>query len=248
MAVVPHEDIVTVAPSKRIVAVVNTYRKRERAQRTVAGLLENRVDHIVVVHSGACSEGELPKGYFPDGVEVYEPGWNVGVAKSWNYGIRRFPEDDLLLLCEDETPLPGFVDVLRRTPGWALQTTTQDGYWNGGHFLRPFCRQIIGEFDEAYWPVYSEDIDYFMRMWFAVHDETWYGRKHPKAGPQYCGQPRIAAPMHHTGPKAVTMEGNRWALLWAQNGRNYMTAKWRMYGPCKGAADPPVNKDPKAWV
>ena len=105
----------------------------------------------------------------PDGITLIKPGWNTGVARSFNMLRALCPHDDLIL-CNDDVQLGpetlgALVDADPKHGLVFLQDPTT--LFAGGYTCfnwRSMGYQLLGGFDEAFYPAYYEDVDMTRRM------------------------------------------------------------------------------------
>lgn len=123
--------------------------------------LRVKPDNIIVVDNSPNGL-ELP---YPVGKRVHT-GRNLGVARSWNIGVRAVleSEDDYLIICSQSVSFGrnGARDLKNSlTDRWGAE------YVGMGWHLNAFSREFLetfGFFDENYYPAYSEDTDALYRM------------------------------------------------------------------------------------
>lgn len=161
---------------------------------------------ILVVDNGCRIQNESIKG-----IEVIDPGRNVGVAGAWNYlAEEALQRGEYLVLSNDDIELgPESIERLLNSKadvagrGFALT------------LIKPDVFQAVGAFDENFWPAYFEDNDYLHRI--AVADLSFENFKAEDLG---C--------VHH-GSKTLQSFSNEGQLLFAQQFRElewYYRKKW----------------------
>jgi hypothetical protein len=101
---------------------------------------------------------------------------NVGVAGSWNFCAKMFPEEPLWLLMNDDAHFfPGYLQQICKC------ANEQSGHpiIHLNHSNAYYCfvwtargKQDFGEFDENFWPAYYEDCD--MRVRHRLHGYNGY--------------------------------------------------------------------------
>lgn len=111
---------------------------------------------------------EIENGLNPliQAVYLNKPFRNMGVAPSWNTIIKSFPECPYWLISNNDTLfLPGDLEkyhvLTSENPSMVVAAP------NGAFSCFTITPEIIakvGLFDENIWPIYSEDVDYFIRM------------------------------------------------------------------------------------
>jgi hypothetical protein len=97
-------------------------------------------------------------------------GRNVGVARSWNWGRQLVIDNklDMLWLCSTSMRFQdggrSLVEQMHKHDGYGLNVL------QAGWHLVGLCRptlEIVGSFDEHFYPAYFEDTDYLYRMGLA---------------------------------------------------------------------------------
>lgn len=107
-------------PPATICAIVVTFNRRKKFQRTLRRLLEEAVDQVVVIENGSTDgTREWLRGQRDDRLTVLEQAVNGGGAQGFETGLRearaRFDPDWYLLMDDDARPLPGAVAAFRTT-------------------------------------------------------------------------------------------------------------------------------------
>ena len=109
-----------------------------------------------------------------DKVTVYTPDHNLGVAASWNYFMKMYPQDTNIIINDDiivrQDSIKNFID--------GLSTVEHDGLYYAmkgansfSFFYIPFhIYNEVGAFDEEFYPAYFEDNDYHYRLKLAGYD------------------------------------------------------------------------------
>jgi GT2 family glycosyltransferase len=144
-----------------------------RRYDTLWGLVESACgsshvpDRIVVLDNG----GGLPADAFfsaAPAVTVVKPGRNVGVATSWNYFLGAC--DDYLVISNDDVVLHRhclriLVDAAEAAPHELFfHPEPRDGHTYSLFLQRKRSLELIGGYDENFWPAYFEDNDYSYRL------------------------------------------------------------------------------------
>jgi GT2 family glycosyltransferase len=129
------------------------------------------VQRLCVVQNGKddivdMAIDQLARGRNPLVQQVYweRPFRNMGVGPAWNSIIKSFPECDYWLIANNDTVfLPG--DLAK----YHELTQSNDSIIaaaNGAFSCFTLTPKIVAEvglFDENIWPIYSEDVDYYIR-------------------------------------------------------------------------------------
>ncbi len=107
-------------PPATICAIVVTFNRREKFQRTLRRLLEEAVDQVVVIENGSTDgTREWLRDQHDDRLTVLEQAVNGGGAQGFETGLRearaRFDPDWYLLMDDDARPMPGAVAAFRAT-------------------------------------------------------------------------------------------------------------------------------------
>jgi GT2 family glycosyltransferase len=138
-----------------IIPVLNRYDLLERCVDSIPDAAE----HVLIIDNGDTLSEE---GYKRE--RVLRMPSNLGVATSWNLGIKAYPHEEGWLLLNSDAYFASSEDwhaldadasvdniVLAGTPGWCCA-------WIGAEVVRR-----VGLFCERYYPAYMEDIDYEQR-------------------------------------------------------------------------------------
>jgi GT2 family glycosyltransferase len=104
----------------KICAVVVTYNRREKFQRTLLRLLEAPVDHVVVVDNGSTDgTRDWLRGMQDGRLTVLEQAVNGGGAQGFETGLRvaraQTGADWYVVMDDDARPLPGAIAAFRAT-------------------------------------------------------------------------------------------------------------------------------------
>ncbi len=100
--------------------------------------------------------------------KVFEPATgNLGVAGSWNWAAKMFPNESILIMNEDAWFLPGqlgkIVTCADDNPtAPVIHINDTNAYYC--FVWTKAGRERFGLFDENLWPAYLEDTDYRLRM------------------------------------------------------------------------------------
>lgn len=137
-----------------IVPVLNRYDLLVR----MIGSIDYPVEHLLVIDNG----GELvslPQGDFIQNLHVLNMPSNLGVAASWNLGIKAFPHSHRWFFASNDMFfLPGALETLSEARRDEITLSDMFPYWH------TFCvgdeaLSKVGLFDEALYPAYFEDTD-----------------------------------------------------------------------------------------
>jgi GT2 family glycosyltransferase len=150
-----------------IIPVLNRYDLLDRMLASI----DYPVAHLLIIDNGASQVEEDLEVHVPECVEMttYLPmPSNLGVAGSWNLGIKLFPLDNRWTFASNDMWFePGELEKLAWAAPTDLTLINDFPYWHA------FCVgekvvEKIGLFDEAIYPAFCEDNDYQRR---AQHNE-----------------------------------------------------------------------------
>jgi GT2 family glycosyltransferase len=144
-----------------IIPVLNRYDLLER----MLGSIDYPVYELLIVDNG----GELERIRYNDNiinVNILNMPSNLGVAASWNLGIKLFPHHDRWFFASnDMVYLPGALQGLSEARRDEITLSDIFPFWHTFCVGEEVVRRV-GLFDEALYPAYFEDNDYERR---AVH-------------------------------------------------------------------------------
>ena len=124
------------------------------------------VKHLLIIDNGASTVQVSMELDVPEIVEhtTYLPmPANLGVAASWNLGIKSFPYDDRWFFASNDVEFePGALEKLSEARGDEITLCEYFPFW------QTFCVgyeavRRLGLFDEAFFPAYFEDNDFNTR-------------------------------------------------------------------------------------
>ncbi len=130
-------------------------------------------DRYCVVDNGGELKLELPQPIM-DKVHLYRPESNIGVAASWNYFLRTYP--DYVIISNDDievgpNTIAAMVDAAEAEPESLFFCIDSAGINAWSFFLeRTKSLEIIGPYDENFWPAYFEDNDRYRRYVLAGYE------------------------------------------------------------------------------
>jgi GT2 family glycosyltransferase len=124
------------------------------------------IGHLLIVDNGASTVMEDMQIDVPDCVELttYLPmPANLGVAASWNLGIKSFPYADRWFFASNDVEFePGALETLLEARSDEITLSKHFPYWHVFSVGYEAVRRL-GLFDEAFFPAYFEDNDYNTR-------------------------------------------------------------------------------------
>jgi GT2 family glycosyltransferase len=145
-----------------IVPVLNRYDLLDR----MVSSIDHAVKHLLIIDNGASDVLEDMAIDVPACVEhtTYLPmPANLGVAASWNLGIKSFPYDDRWFIASNDVRFePGALQRLSEARTDQITLSSMFPHW------QTFCLgyeavKRVGLFDEGFFPAYFEDTDYKRR-------------------------------------------------------------------------------------
>ena len=144
------------------VPVLNRY---DLLQRMLSSI-DYPVKHLLVIDNGASMVMEDMEVDVPDCVEftTYLPmPANLGVAASWNLGIKSFPYADRWFFASNDVVFkPGALERLCEARTDEITLSKMFPHWHAFSVGYEAVRRL-GLFDEAFFPAYFEDNDYNTR-------------------------------------------------------------------------------------
>jgi GT2 family glycosyltransferase len=145
-----------------IVPVLNRYDLLERMLASV----DYPIAHLLIIDNGAAGVLEDVEVDLPDVIEhtTYLPmPSNLGVAASWNLGIKLFPMDNRWTFASNDMWFePGQLEKLAQAKPSHLTVIKDFPHWHAFTVGEEVVERI-GLFDEAFYPAYFEDVDYMNR-------------------------------------------------------------------------------------
>jgi len=133
------------------------------------------VQRLYIVDNGGVVKPDDVKHFRANNIHIADPGYNMGVASSWNFIIRANTDAEWWLIgCVDMDIQPGVIakvvedmELHAGTPHMVRVVMGNEASW-GNHFglfaLNPECIDSLGWFDDNIYPIYFEDNDYMERM------------------------------------------------------------------------------------
>jgi GT2 family glycosyltransferase len=137
---------------------VPTLNRYDLLHRMLESVLQGTVvpDQIVVIDNGGGLRGRYDDF---ERVTVLRPTGNMGVAASWNHLLRAHGRSDVVISNDDLTVR---ADGIERLVGPEERFVLGCGFslflWRAG------LSDVVGYFDEGFWPAYYEDADMWIRL------------------------------------------------------------------------------------
>jgi GT2 family glycosyltransferase len=145
-----------------IVPVLNRYDLLDR----MVSSIDHPVQHLLIIDNGASDVLEDMGIDVPACVEhtTYLPmPANLGVAASWNLGIKSFPYADRWFFASNDVQFePGALQGLSEARSDEITLSGAFPYWQA-FSLGYEAVSRVGLFDEGFFPAYFEDTDYLRR-------------------------------------------------------------------------------------
>ena len=145
-----------------IVPVLNRYDLLDR----MVSSIDYPVKHLLIIDNGASDVLEDMAIEVPDCVEhtTYLPmPANLGVAASWNLGIKSFPYDERWFIASNDVRFePGALQRLSEARSDEITLSAMFPHWQA-FALGYEAVKRVGLFDEGFFPAYFEDNDYQRR-------------------------------------------------------------------------------------
>jgi len=116
-------------------------------------------DEVIVMDNGGSFQPPQDNGVK---VSVVRPGKNLGVAESWNRMLDETltPDSSVLVINDDVTLNPSAFATAEEHRSDS-QIVVADGY--EAFSMTWGARELIGKFDDTFYPAYYEDVDYTRR-------------------------------------------------------------------------------------
>jgi GT2 family glycosyltransferase len=144
-----------------IVPVLNRYDLLQRMLDSV----DVPVDHLLVIDNGLGTDTLEISDKFAKVTHLRMPA-NLGVAGSWNLGIKSFPYAHRWFIVSNDVVFePGALEKLSQARRDEITLTGDAPHWQA-FALGDEAVNDIGLFDESLFPAYFEDNDYMRRAEF----------------------------------------------------------------------------------
>jgi GT2 family glycosyltransferase len=122
------------------------------------------VDHLLVIDNGTGADLGFSDRFA--NVTVLAMPANLGVAGSWNLGIKSFPYAERWFIASNDVVFePGALEMLAQARRDEITLTGDAPHWQA-FALGDEAVNDIGLFDESLFPAYFEDNDYMRRADF----------------------------------------------------------------------------------
>jgi len=143
-----------------IIPVLNRY---DLLKRMVYSIDYPIRDVLIIDNGGQCSDRLLKKHPLIERGHILRMPSNLGVAASWNLGIKLFPHDDRWFFASNDMfYMPGALEKLSEARRQDITLSDMFPFWHTFALGEEVVRRV-GLFDEALYPAYFEDNDYERR-------------------------------------------------------------------------------------
>ena len=140
------------------IPVLNRYDLLQRCLYSI----DYPVASLMIIDNG----GEIQSLEVPDKVKkvsILSMPSNLGVASSWNLGIKAYAESPVFFFSSADTEYqPGALETLATASPEEITLADSFPYWQTFGIGSDVVRKI-GLFDESFYPIYFEDTDYVRR-------------------------------------------------------------------------------------
>lgn len=144
---------------------IPTIRSFDTLQRCIDSLhISDIVPDEIHIIDNSC--GKLPELHTTIPIQIYVPGRNLGCAASWNFFFRNV--DGNLIISNDDVrfhanTITEMLNEGKLGAGLVYPNVGQESMFSL-FLLRRWAWELVGPFDENFYPAYFEDNDYFYRM------------------------------------------------------------------------------------
>jgi len=147
-----------------IVPVLNRYDLLRRMLQSI----DYPIRDLLIIDNGGGFEDVFEKAELPvKNLRVLMLPSNLGVAGSWNLGIKLFPHDPVWTFASNDMWFrPGDLELLSTAHRGSLTLSQHYPYWQT-FAVGEGVVDRIGLFDERFMPAYFEDSDFQRRVQFA---------------------------------------------------------------------------------
>lgn len=146
-----------------IVPVLNRYDLLNRMIRSI----DKKIYKLLVIDNGADSSEPndqiICDNPFVEDLHVLPMPNNLGVAASWNLGIKLLPHEPVWFFSSADTVYePGALEELSKAKTNEISLAADFPYWQTFAIGEEVVKKI-GLFDESIYPIYFEDTEYIWR-------------------------------------------------------------------------------------
>lgn len=142
-----------------IVPILNRY---DLLDRMIASIDYPVRDLLIIDNGGELTS--ISAGPWVENLHVLTMPSNLGVAGSWNLGIKSFPHDNRWTIASNDiTFMPGQLEVISRAPKNELTLMGNFPYWQVFTIGEEVVEKV-GLASERFYPAYFEDNDWYGRI------------------------------------------------------------------------------------
>lgn len=195
---------------------------RPNLLQRVFDTIDEPIGRLFIVDNGGIVKGT--KLRWPHDVQSYhiaDPGYNMGVAASWNHIIKaNMNEPYWIIGCNDVKLSPGSLRALRENiegrTGPALSRMQMNNEDWGNHFgvfaINAAAVEKVGWFDENLHPIYFEDTDWMRRAErLGVEMPLVASKTHHDGNGSWKGDQTLATQNKESWDGNVQYFDNKWA-------------------------------------
>lgn len=158
----------------KIYYVIPTYKSFDLAFKGVLAAMRGTVQPSSIILIDNSGDGSGTKYLEPlvkkyPSVYIWPQTYNLGVARSWNYAFKQLRSDYIINANDDVEVEPRTIEYLIEAAKSNPKQIFFSGDGNSGNAFSLFLLthagyELIGDFDERFYPAYFEDNDYARRM------------------------------------------------------------------------------------
>jgi GT2 family glycosyltransferase len=159
---------------KKVFYCIPTYKSYDHAYDGILAALRGTrpPDQVMVIDNSGDGSGTqylIPLTQKFNNVYILPQAYNLGVAKSWNMFHDHYQDDHVIIANDDVQVEPYTIERLVTAAETNPRNILFSGEQNSGNAFSLFLLtkrgyDLIGKFDEAFYPAYFEDNDYARRM------------------------------------------------------------------------------------
>ena len=210
-----------------IVPVLNRYDLLVRMINSI----DYEIEHLLVIDNGRYRlDEQVPfweaiweNDFILNDTVLHLP-TNLGVAASWNLGIKCFPSEEYWTITSaDNQFMPGALEALDKASRPDALTLTADFPYYQAFSVGEQLVQKVGLFDESIYPIYFEDNDYERRVTHAGFDivRADVKTKHDNSS-------TIKADEHFMSRNSVTFASNQRYFENKKHNDDYSEGRWNL--------------------
>lgn len=202
-----------------IAPVLNRY---DLLQRMVSSV-DYEVSDLLIIDNG----GELDKLETPDSVKslhILQMPTNLGVAASWNLGIKCFPHEPYWTITSADTVFnAGALEALAEASKSDALTLTASFPHYQAFSVGEQLVQKVGLFDESIYPIYFEDNDYQRRV-----TDAGFEIARAMVGVQHDNSSTIKSDEHYAKRNSTTFLSNHQYFQDKKDSGDFSEGRWNL--------------------